>query len=503
MKVFLGKRIITLLFTIVMMLVTFVVDAAELKIVYPPNGLYSLQPMCAPKKELTVHNASTANGANVIIWDINSNWHTQPSHQKWYVQRIGSTEWYKILAENSGSALNIHNGIAANGTNVSIWPFGGNMHKFRFLDAGNGYYVLQGHVNGAYVLDVSGASNVNGANVQIYQFNNSAAQKWKLVKRTPYSDRIVTLNNGWYKILSANTLSKGIDVRSSGTSEGSNVILYQYADTNNQKFYLENKGSGWFTLKAGHCNKYVSAANATGNNYTNIQINSKKNNNAQLWRLIDAGNGYYYIESKLRKGLSFDCANGGSANYTNIQLWDRGNVLWNKWKFTKVSAPVNNSTSQDITKNINAKLDSLIASWKGKKWDNRESSKIGSTCFGFANYIFRELNGVIAGSSYNSGRYKLTNQGYGVKEVYSTTNATYNNMHNFLLTLNSGAFIQGNKASGNKQHSMIFCSYNASNKTIKVFDANWATNPDNVVRVHDFTLLKFIERFPRVSFYQK
>lgn len=183
MKVILGKRITTLLFAIVMMLVTFVVDAAELKIVYPENGLYSLQPMCAPSKELTVHNASTTNGANVIIWDINSNWHTQPSHQKWYVLRIGNTEWYKILAENSGSALNIHNGIAANGTNVSIWPFGGNMHKFRFLNAGNGYYVLQGHVNGAYVLDVSGASNTNGANVQIYQFNNSGAQKWKLVQR--------------------------------------------------------------------------------------------------------------------------------------------------------------------------------------------------------------------------------------------------------------------------------------------------------------------------------
>lgn len=393
-----SKRITMLVFIVIMMLATFVAEAAELKIVYPESGLYSLQPMCAPKKELTVHNASTANGANVIIWEINSNWHTQKSHQKWYVQRIGNTEWYKILAENSGLALNIHNGIAANGTNVSIWPFGGNMHKFRFLDAGNGYYVIQGHVNGAYVLDVSGASNINGANVQIYEFNGTGAQKWKLVKRTAYilkgdvdgngkveladlnllqkhlsnsritinknnsdlngdgritiidlsqlksklnqnSDKVVIIANGWYKIASANYLSRGLDVNSSGTTDGSNVILYNYAGTNNQKFYLENKGSGWFTLKVGHCDKYVSAANASGTNYTNVQINSKNNSNTQLWRLIDAGNGYYYIESKLRKGLSFDCANGGSANSTNIQLWNRGNVLWNKWKFTKVSAP--------------------------------------------------------------------------------------------------------------------------------------------------------------------
>ena len=400
------RRIITIIFVSVVMLFTISSEASTLRVVYPSNGLYSLQPMCAPTKELTVHNASTANGANVIIWDINSNWHTQKSHQKWNIQRIGNTEWYKILAENSGSALNIHNGIAADGTNVSIWPFGGNMHKFRFLDAGNGYYVLQGNVNGTYVLDVSGASNTNGANVQIWKYNASSAQKWKLVKRSAYvlkgdvdsngkveladlnllqkylsnssitinknnsdlnsdgrvtitdlsqlksklnqnNERVITVANGWYNVASANYLKRGLDVNCSGTAEGSNIILYNYEGQNNQKFYLENKGSGWFTLKAGHCDKYVSAANNTGANHTNIQINSKNNGNDQLWRLIDAGSGYYYIESKLRNGLSFDCANCGNANGTNIQLWDRANVLWNKWKFTKVSAPQDKSTSEN------------------------------------------------------------------------------------------------------------------------------------------------------------
>ena len=478
-------------------------------VVHPANGLYSLQPMCAPNKELTVKNASTANSANVFIWSINSDWHTQLSHQKWYVTRIGNSDWYKITAENSGKALNVHNGIAVNGTNVDIYPYGGKMHQFRFIDTGNGYYAIQANVgdlnSASYVLDVEGAGSTDGTNVSIHQFTNNSAQRWKLIKRAS-GLAVATVSNGWYKISPMHALSKCLDVENGKDVNQVNIQLWDWGNVNNQKFYLQNVGDGYFTLKTGcSSNRYIDVQWGNTTAGTNLWQYEKEptNNTAQKFRLLDAGNGYYYIEPKVKAGLAFDCAGGGSVNGTNVQLWTRENNNWYKWKFTGVSAPVNNSPSQDTTKNINAKLDSLIASWKGKKWDNRESSKIGSTCFGFANYIFREINGVIAGSSYNSGRYKLINKGYGVKEVYSTTNATYNNMHNFLLTLNSGAFIQGNKASGNKQHSMIFCSYNANNKTIKVFDANWATNPDNVVRVHDFTLSKFIERFPRVSFYQK
>ena len=160
-----------------------------LQIVYPANGLYSIQPMCAPNMELTVEGASTAEGSNVFIYSINSHAHTQPSHQKWYIERIGNTEWYKITAENSGHALNIHGGVPANGTNVSVWPYSptASHHQFRFLDAGNGYYVLQGHISGNFVLDVKNAGNANGTNVQMqtYNSNGSSAQRWKLVRRNP------------------------------------------------------------------------------------------------------------------------------------------------------------------------------------------------------------------------------------------------------------------------------------------------------------------------------
>ena len=172
---------------------------AFFNIVHPANGLYSLQPQCAPNKELTVENAGTKNGANVFIWSINSNWHTQPSHQKWWIERIGNSDWYTIKAENSGLALNVDAGIGRDGTNITLWQKLDDNQTFRFFDGGNGYYIIQGHTHGSdvYVLDVAAARNQDGTNVHVWHYNKGAPeQKWKLVRRNPSSQPQPQNNSG-------------------------------------------------------------------------------------------------------------------------------------------------------------------------------------------------------------------------------------------------------------------------------------------------------------------
>lgn len=145
------------------------------------EGLYSIQPMCAPSTELTVSGASKNLSTPVIIYCQNSANHTTKSHQKWYVTSVGNG-YYKITAENSGLALNNHNGANVNGNPISIYTYSGYCQEFRFYDAGNGYYAIQPK-NTSGVLDVVGGGNANNTRVQLYQYNGSAAQKWKLVPR--------------------------------------------------------------------------------------------------------------------------------------------------------------------------------------------------------------------------------------------------------------------------------------------------------------------------------
>lgn len=150
------------------------------------NGLYSIQPQCAPNSELTVLNASKDRSVPVVIYSKNSQNHKQKSHQKWQVTKLNNG-YYKITAENSGLALNNHNGSNANGNPITLWDYSGFCQEFRFLDAGNGYYIIQPkNVNG--VLDVSGGGSANNTRIQLFQYNGSAAQKWKLERRNRGED---------------------------------------------------------------------------------------------------------------------------------------------------------------------------------------------------------------------------------------------------------------------------------------------------------------------------
>lgn len=150
---------------------------------------------------------------------------------------------------------------------------------------------------------------------------------------------------------------------------------------------------------------------------------------------------------------------------------------------------------------VDNKLENLINQWKGRKWDNRESSTIGSTCFGFANYIFRELHGVIAGSQLNwSKAYALKNPSSKVSCTYSGY-VSENAWHTLLQQCKSGDFLQTTNSSGEKQHSMIFVSYNPNTRTVRILDANFATPPDNIVRDRSKKLSDFAKRFQYVSRY--
>lgn len=164
----------------------------------------------------------------------------------------------------------------------------------------------------------------------------------------PYIKPVVRtspISNGWYKISTINVQNRVLDVAGQATNVGSNIQLWDFGNGSNQKFQVINQSNEYFLLKAGNCDLYLSAANSSGANGTNVQLASKNGSNAQLWRARSLGNGVYYLESKLRSNLCIDCSGAGSANGTNIQLWDYGNGANQKWKFESVSAPINGKIS--------------------------------------------------------------------------------------------------------------------------------------------------------------
>lgn len=319
---------------------------------------------------------------------------------KWRITRINNTDWYKITVDGTNLGLNVDNGRDVSGTNITLWNYSGAWQQFCFWDIGEGdYYLIQGHVGGkqAMVLDVSGGTSNPTANVQSYGHNNSYAQQWKLVKvgsggkkgngdvnndgkvdekdvelmkryivGTIHSlpneqagdlngdgkisvadlslmpetktDSIKTLPDGWYQISPSHDLGRVLDVTGAYTSTGTNLQTWSNGNGNNQKFYLQNRGNGYISLKAGHCDLYITAAGS--NSGANLAMGAWKGADTQLFQLIDGGNNVYHIIPKANTSLNFDCAGGWKNDGTNVQLWTKETAsAHHKWKFTNTNEP--------------------------------------------------------------------------------------------------------------------------------------------------------------------
>ena len=307
------------------------------------------------------HRINTFNGINgqqVGYIDANVDWITITEYRDGWVKATynglrnpqNNPRWFRVTEvcadpNYSNRSVNVQGNqtvYTTRSSNIKMGNVSNNESVIVMAEVGNRAQILYRLDNGTgYKMGWIPSSAIPSRNTQPVMPSNPLVQ--------PVS-RYAIINDGWYKISPLHTPNRLLDVYGASTAVGANIQLWDNASNvsqPNQVFYLKNLGNNWFTLKAGHCDLNVSAANTSGELRTNIQLASPNSNSlAQRWRLVVSGtNGAYYIESAIRDKLAFDCEGAGSGNGTNIWLWEHGNVDWNKWRFTPVSAPQINRPS--------------------------------------------------------------------------------------------------------------------------------------------------------------
>lgn len=141
-----------------------------------------------------------------------------------------------------------------------------------------------------------------------------------------------TIQDGWYNIRPAHDPSRSLD------SYGPNNNLHMWENISNpqQKFYLQNRSNGYFSLKSGGNGLYITATGRSAG--ANLMMRAWNGSDEQLFRLVDGGivggKQTYHIMAKVGSNLEFDCAGGFKQNATNAQLWTHENTNWHKWTFT-------------------------------------------------------------------------------------------------------------------------------------------------------------------------
>ena len=272
-------------------------------------------------KALDIAYGGTTNGANVQIYQQNNT----PA-QVFHIT-LGKDGYYTIKNPSSGRVLDITYGSTQNGANIQLYDSNNSCaQKWAIQLVGNRYTFLSACSGKA--LDVAGgAIGANGANVQLYQSNGTAAQSWNLIslKRASVAD-------GKYSVLTPSNLSLFVDGGSK--LNGANVKIWTATASGSNLWQFSKGTDGFYTIKNPQSNKVLDAAYGGTTNGTNVQLYDSNNTCAQKW-IITRSNGFATIKNAC-SGLALDVSYGAiSTRGTNVQLYTANKTDAQKWTLTK------------------------------------------------------------------------------------------------------------------------------------------------------------------------
>lgn len=192
----------------------------------------------------------------------------------------------------------------------------------------DGTYTIQSSVNSRYVLDIANGSTASGANVQLYQSNDTPAQQFKV---THDSQGYVTFTNV--------KSGKVLDVYNGTAKNGNNVWQFTSNNSRAQKWIVRKDGNGYSIISALNSNYVLNIANGKAYNGNNVELYSYSGSSSNRWlfnksvskeeKILNIANanrsaiadGTYEIRSAKNNGFVLDVSNGSTLAGANIQLW--------------------------------------------------------------------------------------------------------------------------------------------------------------------------------------
>lgn len=317
------------------------------------DGTYTIVNMNSGKA-LDVPSADAHNGQRVQQYLSNNT-----RAQRWYVRQAGGGAVF-IQSALGNYILDLTGRSTSNGTVVQLWnPGVGTNQKFMLTSVPAVRNVptdtsvkIESTLNSNQVADIPSASKANGTPVQLYQSNNTTAQRY----------RIESVGNGVYRIYDRNS-GKAIDVRDGGTANGTAIQQYSPNGTQSQNWYVRGNGNGTVGFYNRDSGRYIDVPAGQAHNGAKLQLYSGNDTRAQRFRIIQAAStrdtidaeasrnrsvlkdGTYRLAAARNQSYALTATNSnaqlGRQDGTESQLWnvthdDAGYVIFTNVKTGKV-----------------------------------------------------------------------------------------------------------------------------------------------------------------------
>lgn len=124
-----------------------------------------------------------------------------------------------------------------------------------------GYYRIHSKLNYNFVFDVLNDSQEAGANLQVYEINNSNAQKFKITKRVDGTYKVANIRSG-----------KVADVLGATFQNGTNIQMWDDTDNAAQKWTFTKRDNNSYSIYLAATNFVIDLTGANASNGGNIEI---------------------------------------------------------------------------------------------------------------------------------------------------------------------------------------------------------------------------------------
>ncbi len=305
----------------------------------------------------------------------------------WILEPSG--EGFAIKNAANGLYLSFESGVAVTSTDAATWTLTqtkgftwtqADVDAFaaaQGLQIPDGIYALGMGSSPRSVVDVSGGSASNGANIQIYASNNTAAQRW-VIKNALDSNGQPT---GYVTIAHAGT-SSVLDVTGGGKKSGTNVQQYAVNGTAAQRWIPVKQANGSFVFYSGlGRNLVLDVSGGSVSNGANVQIWTANGSAAQRFIAIDANphfaagtqsvaDGMYQINSVSDSSKCIDVTGGSVSNGARIQTYATNGTIAQCFKLSYDSATGFYSIrSAKSTKGLDLDSGDIFPGAKIQQWD--------------------------------------------------------------------------------------------------------------------------------------
>ena len=294
---------------------------------------------CARISFATANKNLSLNGVNVITFSPSK----KPA-QVWRFKR-NTDNSYTIINEKTGNCLDVSGAASTAGTNVATYKSNNSSAQRWYLYLVDGKYVFRPACSKECVLDVATGSTKDYANLQIYTYNASNAQKFTITKIGTYISEVDPENLGDISTcITFPTCNKNLSI-----SNG-NVILYQKSTSDAQVWNFKRQSDGSYKIvnkKYGTCLDVSGAANKDG---TNVALYKDNGSAAQRW-FVYLKEGKYILRPACSSTRVLDVNGGRTADLTNIQLWTYAGVdnTNKEFYFTSPSSSTSTGTSTNTS----------------------------------------------------------------------------------------------------------------------------------------------------------